>query len=87
MPAIIKLLKAVKKPKAIDLALVGILPKYQKTGLNAVIVHKLQEIITSDGIEYLETNLNLEDNIAVQGQWKYFKHLQHKRRRAFKKEI
>lgn len=87
LPAIIKLLKAVKKPKAIDLALVGILPKYQKTGLNAVIVKTLQEIITSEGIEYMETNLNLEDNIAVQGQWKYFKHQQHKRRRAFKKEI
>ncbi len=87
IPTIIRLLKAVKRPKGVDLALVGILPQYQKTGLNAVIVRKLQEIITSDGIEYMESNLNLEENIAVQGQWKYFKHVNHKRRRAFKKVI
>ena len=87
LPTIIKILKTVKKPKAIDLALVGILPKYQKTGLNAVIIKKIQEIITSDSIEYMESNLNLEYNTAVQGQWKYFKHIQHKRRRAFKKDL
>ena len=47
----------------------------------------LQDMLVKDNLEYMETNLNLEDNIAVQGQWKYFKHTQHKRRRAFIKKL
>ena len=87
LPTIIKLLKAVKKPKRIDLGLVGVLPEYQKKGLNAIMMAKLQDIVHEDKIEYMETNLNLETNFAVQSQWKYFKHIQHKRRRAYKKQI
>ena len=87
LPTIYKILKAVKKPKVVDLALVGILPKYQKSGLNAIIIAELQKMMARDGLEYMETNLNLEDNIAVQGQWKYFKNEQHKRRRAYSKNI
>lgn len=87
IPTIIKLLKAVKHPKRIDLALVGVLPEYQKKGLNATMMAKLQDIVSEDKIEYMESNLNLETNYAVQSQWKYFKFIQHKRRRAYIKKI
>ena len=38
-------------------------------------------------VEYYETNLNLETNNQVMSQWNYFSAKQHKRRRAYFKEI
>ena len=84
---LIRLLKAIKNPKSIDLALVGILPQYRKTGLTALVMIKLQEMLASGKIEYLETNLNLETNANIQAQWKHFKNIQHKRRRSYIKKL
>lgn len=87
IPTIIKLLKAIKKPKTLDFALIGVLPKYQGTGVNAIMMSILQDILDENKIEYLESNLNLETNANVQSQWQFFEHIQHKRRRAFIKKI
>ena len=38
-------------------------------------------------IIYAETNLNLEDNYAIQNQWKRFTEVKHKRRRSYVKKI
>ena len=84
---IIRLLKAVRKPKSIDLALVGILPKYRNSGLSAFIMTILQEMLCEPNVEYMETNLNLESNTSIQAQWKYFDHIQHKRRRSYIKKL
>lgn len=85
--SIIKLLKAINKPKEIDLGLVAVLPKYQNTGINAVIVNGVLDMLLSGKIKKCETNLNLETNVQVMAQWKYFNSRQHKRRRAYVKEI
>ncbi|MBR2023925.1 MAG: hypothetical protein IJ996_05375 [Clostridia bacterium] len=87
LPCLIRLLRAAKKPKSIDLALVGILPKYRKSGLSAYIMTKLNEMLNEPHVEYCETNLNLETNNNIQTQWKNFDHIQHKRRRAYKKKV
>lgn len=87
IPAIIRLIKAIKNPEIIDMALIGVLPKYQSKGVNAVALQTLVEIIKNGNIKYCETNLNLETNHQVQSQWKYFKVRQHKRRRAFIKKL
>lgn len=87
LPALIRLLRCLKKPQSIDLGLVGILPRYRRSGLNAAIIMGLQDILRDSGVDYLETNLNLETNISVQGQWKYFDHIQHKRRRSYIKKM
>lgn len=87
LPTLIRLLKAVNKPTTIDLGLVAVRPEYQNTGLNAVIVNGLVDML-SDGVTVkAETNLNLETNTAVMAQWKYFTARQHKRRRCFVKKI
>ena len=44
-------------------------------------------MLKEDGIEYAETNPNLELNAAIQNQWKRFKEVKHKRRRAYVKKI
>ena len=84
---LIKLLRAVKKPKAIDLGLIAVLPEYQNSGVNAVFMDYILETLISGEIEYFETNLNLETNHQVMAQWKYVKAVNHKRRRAYHKDI
>jgi hypothetical protein len=85
--AIRRLLKAVSTPKVVDLALVAILPEYQSAGINAVMLSKMTEYLESGEIEFFETNLNLETNVQVMAQWKYFDSEQHKRRRSYIKNI
>ncbi len=84
---LIRLLKAIKKPRVIDLALVGILPEYRKSGLSACMLNILGDMISDKHVEYMETNLNLEDNIAIQATWKRFDNIQHKRRRSYIKKL
>ena len=85
--ALCKLLKAVNKPKVVDLGLVAILPEYQAAGVTAVMIHKMTEYLESGDIEYFETNLNLETNTQVLSQWKYFDTERHKIRRSYIKKI
>ena len=50
---------------------------------------RLEEVkhAKEEGIEYSETNLNLEDNYHIINQWANFDSLQHKRRRSYVKKI
>ncbi|MEG1499672.1 MAG: hypothetical protein RR400_01175 [Clostridia bacterium] len=82
-----RLLKALKNPSVMDLALVGIRQEYQGKGLNAIIMKFMMERMIEYDVDYCETNLNLEDNIKIQQQWESFPHEQHKRRRSFVKQI
>lgn len=87
LPTIIKLLKTIKNPKVLDFALVGVLPEYQGLGIIAIMMNLLQKTFDKNKLEYVETNLNLETNIKIIGNWKFFKHEQHKRRRSFIKKL
>ena len=84
---LVRLMKALKHPKVIDLALVGIMPKYRNSGLTIFMLKALQDCFNTPSVEYMETNLNLEDNIAIRATWKRFEHIQHKRRRAYIKKL
>lgn len=85
--ALMRLLKAIKKPKALDMALVAVLPEYRNSGVNAVYMDFAARTLLSGVVDYFETNLNLETNTQVMSQWKYFNAVQHKRRRAYLKNI
>jgi hypothetical protein len=84
---LLRLFRTIKNPESIDLALVGILPQYRKSGLTALVMLRLQDMLNSGKVQYMETNLNLETNISIQSQWKHFKNIQHKRRRSYIKKI
>ena len=82
------LLKALHcKNDVIDLYLVGVHPDYQSKGVNALLFTELIPQFIANGYKYAESNPELELNEKVQGQWDYFERRQHKRRRAFVKEI
>jgi len=85
--ALFRMLKEIRSPRVVDLALVAILPEYQSAGVNAVMLDKMTEQLESGDIDYFETNLNLETNTQVMAQWKYFDSEQHKRRRSYIKKI
>ena len=83
-----RLLKAIKgKNDVVDLMLVAIKPEYQGKGVNALLFSDLLPIYIRDGLKFAESNLELEDNSGVQGQWQYFERRQHRRRRAYRKQL
>lgn len=83
------LLKALffKRPKTLDLLLVGVKPEYQSKGVNALLFYDLVPIYKEMGFEYGESNPELEENKKVQSQWSAFESELHKRRRAFRRDI
>lgn len=84
---LIKLLKAIKKPKSIDLGLIGVLPEYEMRGISSAFIGTIMEWLSSGKYTHAETNLNLENNVHIQNQWKAFESRLHKRRRAYLKKI
>jgi membrane dipeptidase len=62
IPALIRVLKALKHPKVIDLALIGVVEDYKMKGASSIILNYLIEIMKREKIEYCETNLTLEEN-------------------------
>lgn len=71
----------------VDLLLVAIKPEYQGKGVNALLFSTLIPNYIANGYKFAESNVELEDNENVQKQWEYFERRQHRRRRAWKKEI
>lgn len=63
---IFRLLKAIKKPKALELALIAVKPKYQRMGVTAIIINNMMErIIENKDIAYCDTGCQLETNVSV----------------------
>ena len=87
LPTIFRLLKALKKPKIIDLALMGVLPEYEKKGIASAFIAYNLKMFDRFGIEHLETNLCLEENYKIQNMWKNFDGVINKKRRCFVKKI
>ena len=85
---LIRILKAIRKPKMIELGLVGVLPMYEGKGVSSALFAGIFDIFANNpSVEYAETNLNIEDNSKIINQWKNFDYIQHKRRRSFVKQI
>jgi len=85
--SLLRLLKALKHPKVIDCALIGVDPEYLNKGISVMVSAALVKMLGEEGIEYAETNINLEDNWAIQNQWKRFDRQILRRRRAYVKSI
>ena len=84
---LVKLLYAINHPKVIDLALIGVDPEWANRGVSVIIIDMLNHMMAEKNIEYAETNLNLEDNHAINNLWKRFDRFQHKRRRSYVKKL
>ena len=83
----IHILRALRKNDTIDALLIAILPEYQDKGVNALIVSKIGQGMRKNGIKYVESTRELEDNHNVQNIWGRFEHHLHKRARVYLKNI
>ena len=83
------LLKALRfnRPKTLDLMLVAVKQEYQNKGVNSLLFTDLIPTYQALGFKDAESNPEMETNNKVQAQWEYFDTTQHKRRRAYKKNI
>lgn len=75
------------KSEGIDLLLIGVLPEYRNKGVNALFFYDLIPYFHKYGVQWAETQLEMETNTAVQGQWDMFERRNHKRRVCWKKKI
>ncbi len=80
-------LKALKKPTVIDLLLTAVVPEYQSSGAAVILFAELQAEMLKQGINQMETTGIFETNHNVISNWKNYEHIQHKRRRSYRKEL
>ena len=87
LPTILRLLKAIKNPKELELAIIAVLPEYRTMGLNALVINRIQKNIVKNGVLHVESNPELVTNHAVQGQWESVDREIIKRRKCYVKSI
>lgn len=79
--------KALKHPKVADLLLTGIHPDWQAQGVSALLITELQQIMIEHGVEWVETTGIIETNEKAINHWKNYEHIQHKRKRCYRKML
>ena len=83
----IGVLRSIKKPKELEMALIGVREEYKNSGINSVIMARIMKHIIEDKIENLESNPMLETNFPILQQWKFADYEVIKRRQTYKKPI
>ncbi len=85
--AILSMLSEMKKPDVVELGLIAVRPDMKNSGVNAVMMAKITRNLIACGIDYVESNAELEYNANVQNLWKGFETENHRNRRIFIKDI
>ena len=83
----IGVLKSIKHPKELEMALIGVKSEYKNTGINSILIARIMNNIIEDKIERVESNVMLETNYNIQNQWKFAEGEIIKRRQTYVKEI
>lgn len=83
----IGVLRSIKKPKELEMGLIGIKKAYQNSGINSIIISKVMNNIIEDGILHIESNPMLETNFNIQQQWKFAENEIIKKRQTYQKKI
>ena len=62
-------------------------PAWLNRGVSVAFASAILHMLRDTEVEYAETNLNLEDNYAINNMWRRFKAVQAKRRRSYVKKL
>jgi len=81
----IHILRALKHNNEADIFLTGVDPKLQGMGVPALLITEELKTIHKMGIKEVETTGIFEDNNKAITTWKNYEHIQHKRRRCYRK--
>ena len=76
-------MQAQKKNDRANFYLIGIHPEYQRRGVTAIIFKEIFVRFNNMGIDFAETNPELEENKSVQVLWQDYNPVNHKRRRTY----
>ena len=83
----ITMLKAIKAPKELEMAVIGVTNGYKNTGINAIVISRIMENVVGSKIERIESNPMLETNSNILNQWKFAETEIIKKRQTFVKDI
>lgn len=81
------ILKARKGIDVMDQLLTGVKKEVLATGAGVILMAEIQKQMLSKGMKYIETTGIFETNINAISNWKNYEHIQHKRKRCFKKML
>lgn len=85
---LVKLLGCLRKPEILDLCLVGVDPEYLNRGVSGALSLAIMRMLKDNPrLQWADTNLNLEDNFAIQNQWRRFRKDTCKRYRSYVKKL
>ncbi len=84
---IFRILKSLKNQEVMDFYFIAIDPRHQNHGMMALFMEDAIMTGIKNGVRVAETGPELEENLAIQNQWKGFDFTEHKRRRCYKKDI
>lgn len=79
------LMQALEHPREMDLLLTGIKPELQRLGVSSLLLNEIWREANKDGVEFVETTAMLENNSVAIQMWKMFDHIQHKRKRCYRR--
>ena len=85
--ALFRLLPIIRHSRYLDLGLIGVKKKYLDSGVAWIILSMLMEQLESGEIISVDTNLNLEDNLAMTNNWNRFDRKIVKKYATFVREI
>ena len=84
----IRFLKCLRSPESLDLCIIGADPEYLNRGVSAALSLAIMKMLKdSPTLKYADTCINLEDNYAIQNQWKRFAREVPKRYRCYVKPL
>jgi GNAT superfamily N-acetyltransferase len=83
----IRLLRASRNPHRLNLGLIAVRPEIQGSGIPAVLMTEITRAAIEHGVDRAETGRELEENVKVRSLWKSYNARQHRRRRAFFKNL
>jgi hypothetical protein len=71
----------------VDLYLTAVRPDLQEKGVNAILIYEMNVLYVKRKVARVESNPELESNVKVRAQWRFYDGRQHKRRRCYVKHI
>lgn len=84
----IRFLQCLRRPESLDLCIIGVDPAYLNRGVSAALTLAIMKMLKENkNLRYADTCINLEDNYAIQNQWKRFRRDVPKRYRCYVKAL
>lgn len=83
----LRIMREARSPKNIDLCLIAIVPEYRGKGVNAILIYETFKNLLKANVQFLESNLQMETNTAVQAELDGYGKELIKKRRCYKKVL